>query len=59
MPTYRLYLLDGAGKILTADWLQAEDDEDARRQAQGRDDSGDYELWERNRLIDRSGAAAG
>lgn len=51
MPFYRLYRLDGAGKIASADWLEAEADEDALRQARDRMDRTPFELWDRNRLI--------
>ncbi len=53
MPAYRLYRLDGAGKIISADWLDADGDEHAREQAQAQADGGRFELWERNRLISR------
>ena len=50
LPTYRLYRLDGTGKI------EAEHDEEALRQAQdeARASGGTYELWERNRLVGRN-----
>ena len=50
---YRLYRLDGAGKIVSADWLTAADDADAEQQA--RDDQGQstLEVWDRNRLVSR------
>jgi len=51
LPTYRLYRLDGAGKITSADWIEADSDEDAIREARERDGSGHVELWERNRLV--------
>jgi len=54
LPTYRLYRLDGAGRISGADWIDAADDEDARSKARSQADSGGYELWERYRLIERS-----
>ena len=53
MPSYRLYRLDGAGKITTADWIDAEDDEAAKQAAELRVDSSTVELWDRNRLIAR------
>lgn len=58
MPTYRLYRLDGAGKIVAAGWIEAEQDDDAVRQAQNeaRGTGGTYELWDRNRLVSKSGA---
>ena len=52
LATYRLYRLDGAGRISAAEWIDAADDEDAR--AKARDQSpGRFELWERNRLVER------
>ena len=53
MPSYRLYRLDGAGKISTADWIHADDDHEARNQARDRADGAHYEVWERNRLVAR------
>lgn len=53
MPTYRLYRLDGAGRISGADWIEAADDDAARKQAREQANSGRYELWERERLVDR------
>jgi hypothetical protein len=54
LPAYRLYRLDGAGKIIGADWLDAAADEEACRQAQELAGEGSYELWERKRLVSRS-----
>jgi hypothetical protein len=54
LPTYRLYRLDGAGRISAADWIDAVDDDDARAKARGHPSSGGYELWERYRLVERS-----
>jgi hypothetical protein len=48
---YRLYRLDGAGKIAKGDWIQAADDEEARRKALEHVDSASFELWDRNRLV--------
>ena len=53
MPNYRLYRLDGAGKITNAEWIEAEADDDARREASIRTGSGSFELWEKNRLVER------
>ena len=53
VPSYRLYRLDGAGKIATADWIQADDDDDARNQARERVDGSYFEVWQRNRLVAR------
>ena len=53
MPTYRLYRLDGAGRISTAEWIEAEDDEQARAAAEAQSRPGAYELWEKQRLVRR------
>ena len=53
MPNYRLYRLDGAGKITNAEWIEAHGDDHALDQARGRADSGSFELWEKNRLVER------
>ena len=50
---YRLYRLDGAGKIVGADWLTAADDEDAARQAREDQGQSTLEVWDRNRLVIR------
>ena len=54
MPSYRLYRLDGAGNIMTADWLEAAIDEDALREAHERVDGSRFELWDGGRLISSS-----
>ena len=54
MPNYRLYRLDGAGKIVSADWIEADADADALRLAQDRAQGGRFELWEQRRLIRRA-----
>jgi hypothetical protein len=48
---YRLYRLDGAGKITTGEWIDAGDDQEAvdKANALGRD--GRYELWNRGRMV--------
>ena len=53
MPNYRLYRLDGAGKITNAEWIEASADDEALREASSRADSGSFELWEKNRLVER------
>ena len=50
---YRLYRLDGAGKIVGADWLSAADDDDAARQARDVQGQSTLEVWNRNRLVIR------
>jgi hypothetical protein len=53
LANYRLYRLDGAGKISSAEWLEAADDADAERQARDGNSGGTVELWDRNRLVAR------
>ena len=53
MPSYRLYRLDGAGSIASADWIEAADDEEAARLAREQVPHGLAEIWERNRLVAR------
>lgn len=53
MPSYRLYRLDGSGKIVSAEWVDAEDDAAAAQQARDRKLSVTCEMWERNRLVAR------
>jgi hypothetical protein len=53
MPSYRLYRLDGAGSIASADWIDAADDEEAARIAREQVPHGLAEIWERNRLVAR------
>ena len=54
LPAYRLYRLDGAGKITSADWIAADTDSDAVQHVRERVDGTRYELWERDRLVSRS-----
>ena len=53
MPNYRLYRLDGAGKIMNAEWVEADGDENALAEARQRAAAGSFELWEKNRLVER------
>lgn len=53
MPNYRLYRLDGAGKITNAEWIEAPADDDARREAASRAGLTSFELWEKSRLVER------
>ena len=57
LPTYRLYRLDGAGKIIAAEWVEADTDELAMAAAAKAAPGGgrSYELWDRNRLVARNG----
>jgi hypothetical protein len=58
LPSYRLYRLDGAGKITTAEWIDATDDEHAARQARETSANGTCEVWDRSRLVARIGTEA-
>jgi hypothetical protein len=58
LSNYRLYRLDGAGKISTADWVDAVDDAEARAKAAEQCPSGGFELWQRKRLVHRTGGTA-
>jgi len=51
---YRLYRLDGAGKISAAEWIDAACDEEALEQAHAQAGKLAFELWERDRIIGRS-----
>lgn len=59
MANYRLYRLDDAGKISSAEWLEAADDKDAEQQARDGNSEGVVELWDRNRLVTRIEAGDG
>ena len=51
MQTYRLYCLDGAGKVASAEWLQAEDDGAAIAAVQDMHGGRKCELWQGERLV--------
>jgi hypothetical protein len=53
VPGYRLYCLDGADKVASADWIEADDDESAIEVARERLDGQECELWQRARLVAR------
>jgi hypothetical protein len=57
LPNYRLYRLDGTGRISAAEWIDAADDDEARLKASGQSGAGRYELWERNRMVERSASS--
>lgn len=59
VPSYRLYCLDGAGKIMTAEWLETDGDAAALEEARRRRHPVPCELWERDRLVDRIDAYRG
>jgi hypothetical protein len=50
---YRLYSLDDANMVASAEWLEAEDDAKAVEAAKEKMDGHDCELWQRSRLVGR------
>ena len=55
MATYRLYCLDGVGKVASAEWIDAESDEDALKEAERLRGGRTCELWNNSRLVARLG----
>jgi hypothetical protein len=53
LANFRLYRLDGAGKISSAEWLAADDDGHALELARDLKASTTLEIWNRNKLIGR------
>ena len=54
MPAYRLYCFDGARHIQTADWIEAETDEEALAKARAAKPCASVrEIWLNDRLIGR------
>jgi hypothetical protein len=52
MQDYRLYCLDGAGRLGLAEWMKATDDADALRQArEQKPDALKCEVWQGRRLV--------
>jgi hypothetical protein len=51
--TYRLYCLDGVGKVVSAEWIEAEDDDTAIEAAKKLMDGYPCELWQNSRLVGR------
>jgi hypothetical protein len=52
LAAYRLYTLDGAGRISGAQWIEAADDDQACSRARDQADGG-YEVWRQRRLVQR------
>ncbi len=54
MPTYRAYLLNPAGRITWAEWIEAEDIDQARLKAHEMCDNGhpEVELWQGAQKLD-------
>ena len=57
--SYRLYCLDGVGKIVTAEWIDAADDAEAARIARANKSTLAREVWDRTRLVTRVEADVG
>lgn len=53
MTAYRLYCLDGANKVASAEWIDADDDHAALEAAKRMMDGQDCEVWQGARLIGR------
>ena len=53
MATYRLYSLDGVGKVASAEWIDAESDEEALRAAERLRGDRKCEIWQNSRLVAR------
>lgn len=52
MPAYRLYHLDGSGRVNSAEWLEAVDDSDAGNQASKLEMRAvSAELWQGERRV--------
>jgi len=49
--TYRVYCYDGSHAIVTADWLDAANDEEAIAKARARGFGTKCEIWESARLV--------
>ena len=50
---YRLYCLDGANKVASAEWIEADDDYAAIKVAKEMHDGRECEVWQGRRLIAR------
>jgi hypothetical protein len=50
---YRLYSLDGANKVASAEWIDADDDQAALEAAKRMMDGQDCEIWQGARLVGR------
>ncbi len=54
MKSYRVYWLNSRRRIIRGDWIDAHDDEDARRQASQlcNEETAHVEVWERSRPVE-------
>jgi hypothetical protein len=55
MASYRLYGLDGARKVASAEWIEADDDRAAIAAAKERFGGARCEVWQGRRLVARVG----
>lgn len=54
MAAYRIYCMDGAGRISSADWIDAKNDEDAVGQTRKlKEKAVRCEIWQKDRLVAR------
>lgn len=55
MPTYRVYVLDGAGRIVRGEWIEADSPMAAEDAARGQCETGALmiELWRGGAMISR------
>ena len=53
MPAYRIYCLDGAGKVWAAEWIEARSDAAALEAARRFTDAVHCEVWDGQRLVGR------
>jgi hypothetical protein len=51
--SYRLYGLDGANRVASAEWIEADDDRSAIEAAKEKFDGHRWEVWQGPRLIAR------
>ena len=49
--TYRIYCYDRRNKIVSADWLDATDDDAAVAEAQAKEFGSQCEIWEGERIV--------
>ncbi len=49
--TYRYYCLDSTGKLHSAEWFEADSDEDAVAQIEAKHPGGQCEIWQGKRLV--------
>jgi len=59
MPAYRVYRLDGRGKVEAAEWIEAETDAEALQIAGDRNYCPPCEVWERDRFVGKVGRETG